>query len=211
MRISIHSESFFWIPVWITSPIHSAPFKKKGNFYPPLLLFLSLSLSLKKAHLLHWNNVKRSFCRQKSPYIYNHSSWEFFLLHFFVWWWMAEILPPFITLVSVSICTTISHNSCDYFDPTEPMFWYICLVSSADGSLKQELRTMNVLLIFFMYSKVKTDKWVNEQHFSIQSSNQMHKFYQYIYKPTEQFHKMASSEWLQINFHQFAKVNATDM
>lgn len=134
MRISIHSESFFWIPVWITSPIHSAPFKKKGNFLSTITA-LSLSLSLKKAHLLHWNNVKRSFCRQKSPYIYNHSSWEFFLLHFFVWWWMAEILPPFITLVSVSICTTISHNSCDYFDPTEPMFWYICLVSSADGSL----------------------------------------------------------------------------
>lgn len=109
--------------------------------------YCSFSLSLKKAHLLHWNNVKRSFCRQKSPYIYNHSSWEFFLLlHYFVWWWMAEILPPFITLVSVSICTTIPHNSCDYFDPTEPMFWYICLVSSADGSLKQEFRTMNVLL-----------------------------------------------------------------
>lgn len=62
-----------------------------------------------------------------------------------------------------------------------------------------------------MYSKVKTDKWVNEQHFSNQSSNQMHKFYQFIYKPTEQFYKMASSEWLQIKFYQFAKVNATDM
>lgn len=209
MRIFIHSESFFWIPVWITSPIHSAPFKKKGNFYPPLLLFLSLSLWSK--HTSCTKTMSRGDFVDKSHLIYNHSSWEFFLLHFFVWWWMAEILPPFITLVSVSICTTISHNSCDYFDPTEPMFWYICLVSSADGSLKQELRTMNVLLIFFMYSKVKTDKWVNEQHFSIQSSNQMHKFYQYIYKPTEQFHKMASSEWLQINFHQFAKVNATDM
>lgn len=119
--------------------------RKKRKFLSTITA-LSLSLSLKKAHLLHWNNVKRSFCRQKSPYIYNHSSWKFFLLHFFVWWWMAEILPPFITLVSVSICTTISHNSCDYFDPTEPMFWYICLVSSADGSLKQEFRTMNVLI-----------------------------------------------------------------
>lgn len=135
MRISIHSESFFWIPVWITSPIHSAPFKKKGNFYPPLLLFLSLSLWSK--HTSCTETMSRGDFVDKSHLIYNHSSWEFFLLHFFVWWWMAEILPPFITLVSVSICTTISHNSCDYFDPTEPMFWYICLVSSADGSLKQ--------------------------------------------------------------------------
>lgn len=63
-----------------------------------------------------------------------------------------------------------------------------------------------------MNSKVKTDKWVNEQDFSIQSSNQMHKFYQYMMcVPTEQFYKMANSEWLQINFHQFAKVNATKM
>lgn len=131
MRISIHSESFFWIPVWITSPIHSAPFKKKGNFYPPLLLFLSLSLCEESTQ----ETMSRGDFVDKSHLIYNHSSWEFFLLHFFVWWWMAEILPPFITLVSVSICTTISHNSCDYFDPTEPMFWYICLVSSADGSL----------------------------------------------------------------------------
>lgn len=145
MRISIHSESFFWIPVWITSPIHSAPFKKKGNFYPPLLLFLSLSLWSK--HTSCTETMSRGDFVDKSHLIYNHSSWEFFLLlHFFVWWWMAEILPPFITLVSVSICTTISHNSCDYFDPTEPMFWYICLVSSADGSLKQEFRIMNVLL-----------------------------------------------------------------
>lgn len=144
MRISIHSESFFWIPVWITSPIHSAPFKKKGNFYPPLLLFLFLSLWRK--HTSCTETMSRGDFVDKSHLIYNHSSWEFFLLHFFVWWWMAEIFPPFITLVSVSICTTISHNSCDYFDPTEPMFWYICLVSSADGSLKQEFRTMNVLL-----------------------------------------------------------------
>lgn len=148
MRISIHSESFFWIPVWITSSIHSAPFKKKGNFYPPLLLFLSLSLWRK--HTSCTETMSRGVFVDKSHLIYNHSSWEFFLLlHFFVWWWMAEILPPFITLVSVSICTKISNNSCDYFDPTEPMFWYICLVSSADGSLKQELWTMNDLLIFF--------------------------------------------------------------
>lgn len=134
MRISIHSESFFWIPVWITSPIHSAPFKKKGNFYPPLLLFLSLSLWRKNTSCTE--TMSRGVFVDKSHLKYNHSSWEFFLLlHFFVWWWMAEIIPPFITLVSVSICTTISHNSCDYFDPTEPMFWYICLVSSADGSL----------------------------------------------------------------------------
>lgn len=144
MRISIHSESFFWIPVWITSSIHSAPFKKKGNFYPPLLLFLSLSLWSK--HTSCTETMSRGDFVDKSHLIYNHSSWEFFLLHFFVWWWMAEILPPFITLVSVSICTTISHNSYNYFDPTEPMFWYICLVSSADGSLKQEFWTMNVLL-----------------------------------------------------------------
>lgn len=133
MRIFIHSESFFWIPVWITSPIHSAPFKKKGNFYPPLLLFLSLSLWRK--HTSCTETMSRGDFVDKSHLIYNHSSWEFFLLHFFVWWWMAEIIPPFITLVSVSICTTISHNSYNYFDPTEPMFWYICLVSSADGSL----------------------------------------------------------------------------
>lgn len=144
MRISIHSESFFWIPVWITSSIHSAPFKKKGNFYPPLLLFLSLSLWSK--HTSCTETMSRGDFVDKSHLIYNHSSWEFFLLHFFVWWWMAKIIPPFITLVSVSICTTISHNSYNYFDPTEPMFWYICLVSSADGSLKQEFRTMNVLL-----------------------------------------------------------------
>lgn len=145
MRISIHSESFFWIPVWITSSIHSAPFKKKGNFYPPLLLFLSLSLWSK--HTSCTETMSRGDFVDKSHLIYNHSSWEFFLLlHFFVWWWMAEIIPPFITLVSVSICTTISHNSYNYFDPTEPMFWYICLVSSADGSLKQEFRIMNVLL-----------------------------------------------------------------
>lgn len=44
-----------------------------------------------------------------------------------------------------------------------------------------------------MNSKVKTDKWVNEQDFSIQSSNQMHKFYKYMYVPTEQFYKMANN------------------
>lgn len=107
----------------------------------------SLSLSLWRKHTSCTEPMSRGVFVDKSHLIYNHSSWEFFLLlHFFVWWWMAEIIPPFITLVSVSICTTISHNSCDYFDPTEPMFWYICLVSSADGSLKQEFRIMNVLL-----------------------------------------------------------------
>lgn len=95
----------------------------------------SLSLSLWRKHTSCTETMSRGDFVDKSHLIYNHSSWEFFLLHFFVWWWMAEIIPPFITLVSVSICTTISHNSCDYFDPTEPMFWYICLVSSADGSL----------------------------------------------------------------------------
>lgn len=146
MRISIHSESFFWIPVWITPPDTQCTIKEKRKFLSTITA-LSLSLSLWSKHTSCTETMSRGVFVDKSHLIYNHSSWEFFLLlHFFVWWWMAEIIPPFITLVSVSICTTISHNSCDYFDPTEPMFWYICLVSSADGSLKQEFRIMNVLL-----------------------------------------------------------------
>lgn len=125
MHLSIHSKSFFLDSTINHISNTSAPFKKKGKF----LSTVTALLSLKKAHLLHWNNVKRIFCRQKSPYIITHLGF----FHFFVWWWMAEILPPVITLLCQY--TTISHSSYDYFDPTEPMFWYICLVSSADGSL----------------------------------------------------------------------------
>lgn len=97
--------------------------RKKRKF---LSTITALSLSLKKAHLLHWNNVKRSFCRQKSPYIYiiTHLGSFFFFTFLFDDEWLKSFLPlshwsvsvyvlqyptiPAIILIPLSQCSGIS-------------------------------------------------------------------------------------------------------
>lgn len=99
--------------------------RKKRKFLSTITA-LSLSLSLKKAHLLHWNNVKRSFCRQKSPYIYiiTHLGSFFFFTFLFDDEWLKSFLPlshwsvsvyvlqyptiPAIILIPLSQCSGIS-------------------------------------------------------------------------------------------------------
>lgn len=99
--------------------------RKKRKFLSTITA-LSLSLSLKKAHLLHWNNVKRSFCRQKSPYIYiiTHLGSFFFFTFLFDDEWLKSFLPlshwsvsvyvlqyptiPAIILTPLSQCSGIS-------------------------------------------------------------------------------------------------------
>lgn len=125
MRISIHSESFFWIPVWITSSIHSAPFKKKWNFLSTITA-LSLSLSLWRKHTSCTETMSRGVFVDKSHLIYiiTHLGSFFFFTFLFYDEWLKSFLPlshwsvsvyvlqyptiPVIILIPLSQCSGIS-------------------------------------------------------------------------------------------------------